>query len=110
MSKESHSQEPWHVDKCKFSDSVIILDKDYEKLIATVNSSPEDARRICACVNALAGLATETIERNAVREAMGATTLILQEVLRICRLGSCERQEEALDKIQPMLEELLSGL
>lgn len=129
MSDVTHTPEPWTPCEANGGKCIcgLIWSKSADVVVATTpdenclhqehgdTSIGKDvrlanARRICACVNALVGLPTETIEKNAVREAMGATTLILQEVLRICRIASVASQAEALDRLQPMLEELLSGL
>lgn len=57
-----HTPEPWFV--YEFNNVVYSRDKDgISKSITRAFSSAADARRIVACVNACAGISTETLEK-----------------------------------------------
>ena len=60
----NHTPEPWRIENgCIYSGSALII-----KWLEPKNASNEDnARRIVACVNACAGLATQQLEQTTLR-------------------------------------------
>lgn len=75
MSRQGWTDEPWWVQ----GKAIVVGDKDKHTTVIAVPHIKANADRIVACVNALKGFDTESLEKGVIKEMLLEFQLIAQE-------------------------------
>lgn len=100
MSEQKHTPEPWSVSEGLGRDYGsksfgVAAKSPYHCVVPNLNINQEDARRIVACVNACAGIPTETLEHLplTVRSAIEVGALVQQRDELAAKLAALKEKQ-----------------